>query len=491
MSAIALLLLLTAPQTDAAAIDSPPADDADVSWSLVTINGNPIGYEFSQTDETDAGSRFESVSLMSMKRFGQAFEMRMKMTFEEDADGRLTSFRMEQASPGQPPQVSSGTVDDGTMTVTTPSGAGAMTRTIELDEDVLAPSAVEAVIRDATPGPGEERTVKTFAIETLAPVTMTVTGLGPQETAGRDGKPLTLRGVRVTRSDMPLSPTYFLDEEGEVIKTELGLMNMVAWKAGREEALAAAGGSDFDFGVRSLLRVPPSPGLEKKRSARYRVTGGELPQLPGVQSVTQRGDALIVTVTTPDLGEASVSGEDTTPPGNGEYLASTRWVDWETPEVSALADRIDRSLPAGERAKAAEKLVRRSITATSYGVGFASAGETAKSKEGDCTEHGVLLCGVLRANGIPSRVAYGLVYVDSAAAMVPHMWTEAYLGDGWKPLDATRPGWPEAGYLKFGDSDLQSDAALPATELIKLSQGVDAMSVRVLETSDTNLTPAE
>ena len=88
---------------------------------------------------------------------------------------------------------------------------------------------------------------------------------------------------------------------------------------------------------------------------------------------------------------------------------------------------------------------------------------------------------MLRAVDIPARVAYGFVYVDSASAMVPHMWTEAYLGGGWKPLDATRPGWPEAGYLKFGDSALDSDASLPTKDLLELSQSVDRMKVSVLE----------
>ena len=476
MTALALLCLMAA----------DPPSDVDADWSIVTIGGNPVGYEYSRTDETGEGLESESVSLLSMKRFGQDFEMRMRMLVVEDEAGRLKSFRMEQASPGQPTQVSSGTAEGNTLTLTTPSAGGAATRTVTLDDDTLAPTALEAILTDDPPGPGQKRTVKTFAIETLEPVEFTLEGLGPVETAGRDGKTLRLRGVKITRSDMPLTPTYYLDGEGEAVKTEMGLMNMVAWKADRASALAAGGGSDFDFGERTLLRVSPSPGLDRKASARYRVTGADLPELPGSQSVTPRGEATIVTVTTP-----SVVGEDVTDAPGESYLASTRWVDWKAPEVTALAEKLDASEPAGDRAAAAEKVVRRAMTARSYGVGFASASEAAKSGEGDCTEHGVLLAGVLRASGIPSRVAYGLVYVDPAAAMVPHMWTEAHVGGRWVPLDATRPGWPDGGYLKFGDSALESDAALPTKDLLRLSQNVDTMDVRVLETSDENLAPAK
>ena len=41
----------------------------------------------------------------------------------------------------------------------------------------------------------------------------------------------------------------------------------------------------------------------------------------------------------------------------------------------------------------------------------ATAAEVARSREGDCTEHAVLLAALARARGIPARVAMGLVYV--------------------------------------------------------------------------------
>jgi len=80
-------------------------------------------------------------------------------------------------------------------------------------------------------------------------------------------------------------------------------------------------------------------------------------------------------------------------------------------------------------------------------VGFASATEVARSREGDCTEHGVFLASLLRARGIPARVVSGLIYADSFAGSQNifgyHMWTQALLDiDGakrWVDLDATLP----------------------------------------------------
>jgi len=81
-------------------------------------------------------------------------------------------------------------------------------------------------------------------------------------------------------------------------------------------------------------------------------------------------------------------------------------------------------------------------------VGFATASEVARTREGDCTEHAVLLAAMLRADGIPARVASGLVFVDSFAGRENifgyHMWTQALVEDEsgqprWLDLDATLP----------------------------------------------------
>ena len=75
-----------------------------------------------------------------------------------------------------------------------------------------------------------------------------------------------------------------------------------------------------------------------------------------------------------------------------------------------------------------------------YGVGFATASEVARNKEGDCTEHSVLLAALGRCLGIPSRVATGLVYADEFEGkkdvLVYHMWTQFYMDDEWVNLDA-------------------------------------------------------
>jgi transglutaminase-like putative cysteine protease len=96
-------------------------------------------------------------------------------------------------------------------------------------------------------------------------------------------------------------------------------------------------------------------------------------------------------------------------------------------ELSGISD-------AWESACHLEKWVHDNIRTKGLETAFATASEVMETREGDCTEHGVLLAALLRAAGLPSKVAAGLIYHDGA--FVGHMWTEVYIGE-WVPLDAT------------------------------------------------------
>lgn len=452
----------------------------DETWMKVEIDGKPVGYEYSKQIEDGSRTINESTSLVRINRFGQNFEMKTLLTLIED-DSKLVSFRLEQQSPGQPAQISRGKVEGNQIRVTSTSNGRESSKMIPLAADVLSPSEADRILSDSPPEQGRSVKIKVFSVETLAPTTITLTGLGQQSTKLTNGSTERRTAVAMTRSDLPMKNTIYLDKSGDAEKIEfdLGVMKMVGWSTTREEALAAAeGNSTIDLGKRTILKITPYPGLSRLDEATYRVSGATLPTSQGSQSVSSDGDASLVRVASPAVANAKAAGNV-----DKKYLASTRWVDWQDAGVQKIAGQLGDKSTAGQLAESAERLVGRAISKKSFGVGFATASEVAATREGDCTEHGVLLAAVLRASGLPARVCYGLVYVESMAAMVPHMWTEVALDNAWIPLDATRPGLPNAGYLKFGDSALDSDASLPIGDLLKLSQDLGKMSVSVVETA--------
>jgi hypothetical protein len=120
-------------------------------------------------------------------------------------------------------------------------------------------------------------------------------------------------------------------------------------------------------------------------------------------------------------------------------------VDCADARIKSLAARAVQGV--GDDAHARSRAMRRAtwshLRTKNLAKGLATASEAAESRAGDCTEHAVLLAAMLRAEGIPSRVATGLCYVADAGTVRNaygwHMWTQAIVGGEWIDLDATLP----------------------------------------------------
>jgi transglutaminase-like putative cysteine protease len=130
---------------------------------------------------------------------------------------------------------------------------------------------------------------------------------------------------------------------------------------------------------------------------------------------------------------------------NPAFLASTALADLRDARIVALRSEALKDAPEEpeKRAEVLRRFVYRYITNKSMNVAYASASETARTREGDCTEHAVLLATLLRADHIPARVVGGLIYADEFAGgqhiFGYHMWAQALLElDGakrWVDLD--------------------------------------------------------
>jgi transglutaminase-like putative cysteine protease len=134
-------------------------------------------------------------------------------------------------------------------------------------------------------------------------------------------------------------------------------------------------------------------------------------------------------------------------------MKPTRFVQSDYNDIIELAKRaVGDTKDAAEAVKKIEAFVSKYIENRSLSVGYASAAEVAASKVGDCTEFAVLTASMCRAIGIPARVVSGLVYVKAFGGRENvfggHMWVEAYVGDKWIGLDATRtPKGFDAGHI--------------------------------------------
>ena len=245
----------------------------------------------------------------------------------------------------------------------------------------------------------------------------------------------------------------YLTEDGLPVITEfaIGPIDMTVSLSERELALAKI--EPAEIMVSTLIK--PNRAIANPRaltSGTYllSVTEGELPKIPEI--AVQRVERLSPTEVRVTVDLSNEEFEDRSLLQDPRYRAGTSMLDWRNKLVTSLAERAvnkNYSMPRDEMAERMRRFVHGYISEKNLDVGFASATETARTAEGDCTEHATLLAAMLRAMGIPSRVVGGLIYAEEFAGRSRifgyHMWTQALLEDEngefrWVDLDATLPG---------------------------------------------------
>jgi transglutaminase-like putative cysteine protease len=126
------------------------------------------------------------------------------------------------------------------------------------------------------------------------------------------------------------------------------------------------------------------------------------------------------------------------------YRRATFVIDYDQPVFAALNERIRAAY--GDH-PTADELVRFTgvwIETKNLQRGYDVASTVARRREGDCTEHAVLLAALLRAHGYAARVVHGVVLIDAGglALAFGHAWVEIADGAEWRVVDATHPNAP-------------------------------------------------
>lgn len=97
---------------------------------------------------------------------------------------------------------------------------------------------------------------------------------------------------------------------------------------------------------------------------------------------------------------------------------------------------------------------------------FGASPEILRSLTGDCSEAAVLTAALLRARGVPARIALGFASVGRGV-FIGHAWCEARLGSAWVGVDAALREYP-AGVerVKLAELDGAEDLRIAATNLM-------------------------
>ena len=463
-------------------------------WQVIYLGKSRIGHSRTYTRPVSVeGKTFlkcENETHLSIKRFGQVTQFDTRRETEELPDGTLRAFTYEMKNPPAAPTLSSGRVVDGNrMTGQITVGGTAHEFSIPWDVSIKSPAYLDRLPADHPFKHHQTVIMKEFVPEQLQTSEVHLTAGRREMVTLLDGHRRALMKMTALESLMPQTPIQsYLDDRGDVVvsTTEMLGQTLTTYTVPAEEALKEVAGAQIDIAVNTLVASTAIPNARQTKKAVYRIKmRGEdptpfFPNYPYQKVIRSGADQCDITVQAVPVAASNRSIRV-----DRQYLGSSRYIQTNDSAVMMHVDSAARTIIDPPKiAIAMEKYVNQKLQHKDFSTALASAGEVARSLQGDCTEHAVLLAAMLRARHIPSRVAVGIVYIEPLAAFGGHMWTEALLGDRWVPLDATLGlGGTGADRIKLADSSFADDGPSPMTSFLPLLHVLGRIELNVLDTS--------
>ena len=465
-------------RADGASVPQPRDD-----WDLVFLQNARVGFAHSTRRVIRSDGHplvhTETDMHLTLTRFGQSLPMRVTEHAYETLDGRLRRTAVITRS-SQMAMEMDGRVEGDHLRLVQTIGKHQSTNRIPWSDDIRGPYAMERTMRRKPLTPGTTYRMTTFD-PALGKVTdAIVTGRGT-ESVDVLGRKRRLWRAEVTFSAKELQNvkiTVWLDDQRETVKTHIAMMGgLVLVRTTREQALAPILGQTPDLALGTLVKVSkPIPAPLETHEAEFLLwlSDGSSPRELFVQDASQQvlqSDAKHMVLRVRRVLPVRAPAHPQANRVAREYLDPCPLIQSDDDAIRAVAKEVAGSDTAPwPIAQRLEKWVRRNITTKGFKVGFASAAEVIKRREGDCSEHAVLLAALARAAGIPARVAIGLVYLQGTTGFAYHMWTEVFI-DRWVGLDATVGlGHISACHIKIRHSSLRDASAmsvfLPTVRLI-------------------------
>jgi hypothetical protein len=454
-------------------------------WYEVFLSGSKVGHAHSTMILSDNEVVAESTFHMSIKRAGISINITSTERTRETLAGEIISFSGEMKMAGVP-IVKNGWIEGNEIIIKEKQFLRESEKRYPLDaEGRMTWGLMKLLQEKGFKDEGIEFETKIYSADfgMASPTKAKITSLG-ESTIELEGKE-----VRAFKSEITLftkmgkmKTINWLDQDGFAVRTkmQLGGIPIEIKQSNEFEAKKKSEDIDFDFLFQTLLFLDQEiPEDAKTVRFKVSVTRGEV-SLAIHQSRNQKitrvdSKNFIVDVRAEKWG-GKIPSKKNLRPVNQEYREANLIIDSEDQLIRQLSKNAAQgSKNIIELSQSLYRFARNYIHHKNFNVGFATATETARSREGDCTEHAVFLAALGRVHGIPTRVAYGLAFMkkfeNKKNVMGFHMWTEFYLNGKWRLLDsALGKAGSHADRITFSVSSLKQDSltdiALGLAEII-------------------------
>jgi len=407
---------------------------------------------------------------LTIRRDGQSAQLKATTGTDETANGKVVGIFMRQWLGAQQAVVMQGVVDEtGKKIHLNVQSTVKNEFDNPWDPKVIGLAGEATLLRDRKIMPGDSFSYQIFepSISHIATIHVKVKEI-EDVLLPRGGKKSLLRvestPEKILDVQLPASTIWADPKTLEPVMTQINMPGIGLLTLLRSTQAAAEGplGDTPDLMRLQTIRLGQriSGGMADLKSITYKITLSDdsepkkLIRTDDKQSIDNiKGKTFELTVDSRRMPLKLAKEE----PAGDEFIKSNFYINSDDETVKKLAERaVGKVADPWDKAKAIERFVRGNMKSVNYSEAMATADHVAKTLSGDCSEYAMLTAAMCRAQGIPSRTALGVVYVDSPTfggpALAFHMWTEVYIKGQWLGLDSTLgQGGIGPGHLKISD----------------------------------------
>ncbi|HJZ92045.1 MAG TPA: transglutaminase-like domain-containing protein [Gemmataceae bacterium] len=438
----------------------------DVKIGHIHLTSAPVDRDGKKLIRTTKELRFE------IARDSSKAEMKADVSSDEDAEGKVHAIKAKLWLGKDRVQVLDCTVIEGPKIRITADGEFKYQTEFRWDPNCVGVAGEQTLLRDRKAKPKDTFTYRYFEPQVANYVAVRVEVKDKEQVALPGGLKRELLQVIATPDPLKLkdgqklqlpAATFWVDPVSyDTIKTqmdiaEIGVVSLI--RTSKVAALAPNGQVPDLMKRQSIFLKAPVPDMHDRESIVYRVTfkgdaqPKELIATDARQTIKNaNGKTFELHVTARRKPERLVAEEKV----GAEFLKSNYFINSDDAKVKELAAKaVGTARDPWEKARKIEGFVRNFMRPVDYTEAMAPADHVARTASGDCTEYAMLTAAMCRAEGVPSRTAIGLVYVNNLAGkpgLAFHMWTEVFVNGQWLGLDATLGrGSIGPGHIKITD----------------------------------------
>ncbi|KAA1260623.1 Transglutaminase-like superfamily protein [Rubripirellula obstinata] len=488
------------------------------TWDAYYVGDRHVGYNHISCEVDQDSDRDDIVYEMDNVLFinqGQARTLqRLRQTSKETNKGRLINFDSSlQVGPvvTRHNGILSGLNGEGSLLqVETLRGSKRTTKTIPWDKTNRGLIAIEQSLRNRPLiNKGEMRSMKVLLSGYYDVAIARLKCSGDAYVPMLDGESMRLIEINYEVEKSEGETTYstlWIDPSGNVRRTYTPGIDLVSYRTDKMTA------TNLPQSIEQPLWLPVKGKIDQPAKAKR--IGYEVSPLPGLIERTPEEDRdyLLDIIAAPRQTIRKVSanrfqvlvsrqqeperrGFETSDMTPSKFdTAPSGYIDYRDRTVRRFADAAgaSKSLSKEEIAIEMTRTVQSLIQKDPTKIGLVKASDVAKLSSANELGRSIFLCAMLRAKGIPSRVALGIKYQPSdqppsddpeepepPARMIYHPWTLAYVDNQWVPLDVEAGGIAPPDRITLSTATFADKSEYRA--FIPFLEAVSRMQVNVLK----------